>query len=710
MYLRQRNIDSAAQQRQLVLDQTIARLKASVLPVATPSDALARLELGGILSWQGTYHPALDLVSPLLDEAFSLDIRLRAQQLIADTHFRHDQYDLANRAYHKNLEMAQQKGDAYWIARAREGLGWVLIDVGQFATGEFEEAERIFEENLSIHRVSANRIPEGMVLYGLSRAAAGRGVYDVAIQRAVQSIEVLEAHSGHHLLQLPILQLANVYRDDGRFDLSEPYYDLAIDAADRSQDPYAQVLIIYQYGLLKRFKGDHIGAYQLWNSVLPTIREFDFPRIGSETSEALSLLAALRGDYETAYRLQIESRDYGNRIGVISPILHNQQMTLRSAMHQTGQLEAKLNYLTAGVEAIEDGIFVLGPPGTSVDRSEFVIHFANSAAAQMIGKQPVDITHVPIRTIWKSASALRLIEPSRKVFETGQRLTFDPVLLEFMEGHPRWYAVKIAKIPDGVAWTVIDVSERETMRQEILAQRDRLEEANARLTDLDREKSEVLGIAAHDLRSPIGNIRGLCDVILNDPSKTAEAAVMIESTTEALLSLLANLLDVERIENGKFEVNLQSAEVAPILSEVIAQYQVSAADKNITLDAICLGESPRVLVDVSAFQRVIQNLLSNALKFSPLGSQVIVRTMNCEQYVRIEIVDQGPGVSLADRKGLFGKFARLSARPTGGESSSGLGLSIVKHLVLGMNGRFGCESEPGEGATFWVEFPITAKQ
>jgi signal transduction histidine kinase/tetratricopeptide (TPR) repeat protein len=707
MYLRQRNNDIAAQQRQLVLEQRISRLKAAILPAAVLGDALARLELAEQLCWQGTYHPTLKLVDPLLDQCFPLDIRFKACQVIADTHFRHDQYDLANRAYHQNLTEASDVRDEYWQARAKEGLAWVLIDVGQYATGEFEEAGRMFEESLSFHRKHARPVSEAMALYGLSRAVAGKGRYDVAMDLALESISVLESASAPHLLQLPLLQIANIYRDDGDFDRAYPYYDMAIDAADRSQDPYFQVLTVHHFGLLKKFMGDVAGAFELWNSILPMIGDLDFPRLGCEMAGELSVLAANRGDFEAAYRLQIESRDYGNRVGVISPILQNQQMTLRTAMHQTGQLENKLNYLTAGVEASEDGIFVLGPPNADSDRTEFVTYFANTAAAQMLGKTPVEITHVPITTVWKSPSVMRLLDPSREVFETGKRRSLFPVQLEFKDGEARWYAVKIAKIPDGVAWTVIDVTERETMRQEIVAQRDRLAEANERLTALDREKSEVLGIAAHDLRSPIANIHGLSDVILHDASKAQEAAAMIGSTAESLLGLIANLLDVERIECGKFELNIAPTFVNPILAGIVSQFNAAAEEKNIDLKLILEVDPPGVLVDLAAFQRVVENLLSNAVKFSPPGSTVEIRTLSCEAFVRVEVVDQGPGISPVDREQLFGKFVRLSARPTAGESSSGLGLSIVKHLVISMNGRVGCDSILGHGANFRVDFPIS---
>ena len=104
----------------------------------------------------------------------------------------------------------------------------------------------------------------------------------------------------------------------------------------------------------------------------------------------------------------------------------------------------------------------------------------------------------------------------------------------------------------------------------------------------------------------------------------------------------------------------------------------------------------------------MDNLISNAVKYSPKGKSIFVRVREVEGRVRAEVQDEGPGISAEDRKRLFGKFARLTARPTAGEHSTGLGLAIVKRLVESMQGEVRCESELGQGATFIVELPVAA--
>jgi signal transduction histidine kinase len=113
-----------------------------------------------------------------------------------------------------------------------------------------------------------------------------------------------------------------------------------------------------------------------------------------------------------------------------------------------------------------------------------------------------------------------------------------------------------------------------------------------------------------------------------------------------------------------------------------------------------------VVVDPTVTTQVFENLISNAIKYSPPGKTITVRLTEEASGVRFEVRDEGPGLSVEDHRKLFGKFARLSAKPTGGEHATGLGLSIVKRMVEAMNGKVWCESELGKGASFMVELPF----
>jgi|GEM_PF-1845916 len=705
MFLRAENDTAEVRARVEAMDARAHAIAQRLAPIPSPADARERLELAGIYCWQGKYRPTKELLEPLTGPEYLDEIRFNAMQMLGDNHYRHDQYDLASRRYHSNFDFALESGRLDWQARAEDGIAWVLVDVGHYSSGEFEEAHRIFSKNLAIHRQFGNWAGECMGIYGLSRATAGTGKYGPAIELAHQSIEALRGHGGEVLTQLPLLQLANVYRDRGNFDEAILFYEQATRAADQSQDPYTQALVANDYGLLLRFQSNVDGAISVWRSVLGMVKECEFPRLGHEICSRLAGLFAEQRDFENAYTMQMDCQKYGSRVGVMASVLHNQQMLLWEQMHQTMQLEDALKDLRAGVAASIDGIFVLEILQSGIDKDELMFRFVNEAAARMLGRSPDLVNHIPIRSIWKSSRADLLLAPSREVFESGEPRTVEAIELDFLPGESGRYSVKIAKVPHGVVWTVSDVTEREAMQGEIVLQHDRLKEANAQLVALDREKSDMLGVAAHDLRSPIGNIRSLCELVSIGGAESLELVETIGEIADSLLQLIGNILDVEKLDRGELELDLGEVDLVGTTARLVEYFTGEACQKGIQLQTQIPAKSILVWADGSAVSRILQNLISNAVKFSPPGRPVMIRVTETAEAARIEITDQGAGITEADRQRLFGKFSRLSARPTAGESSTGLGLSIVKRLVEALGGAVGCDSESGHGATFWVNLP-----
>jgi two-component system sensor histidine kinase/response regulator len=235
-----------------------------------------------------------------------------------------------------------------------------------------------------------------------------------------------------------------------------------------------------------------------------------------------------------------------------------------------------------------------------------------------------------------------------------------------------------------------------------------LKHARQRLREMNDEKNEFMGIAAHDLRSPLDALRGYSEMILEDPALGRENRELTQRIHEAaarMAEMVQNLLDANRIERGEMKLNLAPTDLALVVSSVAATQRPRAAAKQQTIHLENQPAPVTVVVDPTVMVQVLENLVSNAVKYSPPGKHIFVRLKKLPEAVRCEVQDEGPGLSAEDQKKLFGKFARLSAKPTGGEHATGLGLSIVKKMVEAMNGQVWCESQPGRGATFLVQFP-----
>jgi signal transduction histidine kinase len=235
---------------------------------------------------------------------------------------------------------------------------------------------------------------------------------------------------------------------------------------------------------------------------------------------------------------------------------------------------------------------------------------------------------------------------------------------------------------------------------------------------MNDEKNEFMGIVAHDLRNPLSAIKGFSEIMAEDlralrqrdaPDPEAflkelqEFSQRIGVATARMIEMVQNLLDTNRIERGQMKLNLAPTELAALVSSVVETQRGRAAAKQQMVDL--QSEPVQALVDPGIMVQVLENLISNAVKYSPPGKNIFVRLKRDVGAVRIEVRDQGPGLSSEDQKRLFGKFARLSAKPTGGEHATGLGLSIVKRMVEAMNGKVWCESEQGRGAMFVVTVP-----
>jgi len=225
---------------------------------------------------------------------------------------------------------------------------------------------------------------------------------------------------------------------------------------------------------------------------------------------------------------------------------------------------------------------------------------------------------------------------------------------------------------------------------------------NEKLAHLNNEKTEFLGMAAHDLRNPLSVIIGFADLLTfeKDP-RVVKMAQDIRKGGSRMLSLVNDLLDSNAIEEGAYARELERTDLAALTQQCISSQHASSERKRIGVQLICTGPC-WAMVDPKAALQVFDNLVSNALKYSPLDSVVHIHLHADGEWCEWSVENPGQGITAEDRQRLFQKHAKLSARPTGGEQSVGLGLSIVKRLVEAMQGTIACESEPGVSTTFSV--------
>jgi len=240
--------------------------------------------------------------------------------------------------------------------------------------------------------------------------------------------------------------------------------------------------------------------------------------------------------------------------------------------------------------------------------------------------------------------------------------------------------------------------------ERLAKQQEVIEKRNKRLIDLNNEKSNLMNIVSHDVRNPINQMAGLASLIKMEgdylTEEHKELITKIIETSDRINTMVSKILNVEELEASHRELKVETIDLIKIVEGVVASFQERSKNKRIEIKTIFQDNKHNIVGDVTHVIQIIENLVSNALKFSNPDSEVTLELNNLEKYVELKVIDQGQGLSKEELPKLFKKFQKLSAQPTSGETSTGLGLSIVKKYVEAMDGEVSCTSELGKGTTF----------
>jgi signal transduction histidine kinase/uncharacterized protein HemY len=241
-----------------------------------------------------------------------------------------------------------------------------------------------------------------------------------------------------------------------------------------------------------------------------------------------------------------------------------------------------------------------------------------------------------------------------------------------------------------------------------------IKQRNGKLTAMNKEKNTLIGVVAHDLRSPLNNMKGLIPIIRNDNDKITKNQNhyldLIDQSTTRMSSMINRILDVNAIESQKIHLKIEESDITEILENTIQSFDASLKKKNISIYKNYEKEkNHEINIDKNYLFQVFENIISNAIKFSDSGTKIYLSVKLEHENVVASIMDQGPGIKECELKLLFQQYQKLTARPTANESSTGLGLSHAKKYVEAMDGKIWCESTVGKGSTFLLSFKAANK-
>lgn len=229
--------------------------------------------------------------------------------------------------------------------------------------------------------------------------------------------------------------------------------------------------------------------------------------------------------------------------------------------------------------------------------------------------------------------------------------------------------------------------------------------------EVDRLKTEFVSVVSHELRTPLTSIRGSLGLMEGGavgelPPKARELLGIARQNADRLIRLINDILDLEKIEAGKIQLNIAALDPAALVERTVAELRAMALQYKARITPV-IQRSDSVAGDQDRVIQVLTNLVSNALKFSPEDGEVTITVADgTTGFARFSVTDQGPGLSEEQRSKLFGRFVQLEAADTRKRGGTGLGLAISRSLVEQQSGRIGVDSEPGNGSTFWFELPL----
>ncbi len=298
-------------------------------------------------------------------------------------------------------------------------------------------------------------------------------------------------------------------------------------------------------------------------------------------------------------------------------------------------------------------------------------------------------------------------DSTRRIVEEGMRSSLTCPLIA--RGKPIGFIFFSSMKPHMYEHVHIDLFRQIAGQLAVIVEKGRLYQE---LVELNELKNKFLGIAAHDLRNPLGVIKGYANLFLEGlvgevTPDQRQYLERIDRASQNMLNLIDDLLDVSAIEAGQLKIDVEDVEISDFLHEIYESNKIMAKAKSIAVKLETPDTLPTIKMDPDRISQVLNNLFSNAIKFSHPDTTITLKAKVEKNKALISVEDQGQGIPKQEMSKMFTDFGRTSVQPTAGEKSTGLGLAIVKRIVEAHGGAIRVKSEVGKGSTFTISLPLS---
>lgn len=567
--------------------------------------------------------------------------------------FRFSQPDSAQFWSNQLLKIGERLGDLSLQSEAYAHLAWVnrvwgnnteALDDGEKALEKAEEANNLLLQASALYEI-------GIIQHELQHFEEGRR----SLTEARQKFELLQDPMG---IGRTINSIGEIHRLQGEFSLAHQAYRQARVHFAEANSPEGLILIQNNIGLVYAAKGECEKA-------------LDTLKLARANAIAQNYIGVILESGDQIANCQLE-------LGQIDSAFVNAEYVLNAAKEADF-----LKYAKAAAKTLCDISLAQGNYEAAFKYQEMHYEFSHQLMNEATQNRISSLNYA--LGLRQREATIEVLNHDKKVNNllTTMAIAGFGVLLLF-----------------GIVLVFFYQRKRKNHRL--------LEKQNEALSELNREKDSLINIVAHDLKSPLSKTKGLLSLLPTmNPFNPQQQKVadMINKTLDDGDRLIRDLLDISHAEGSSSGFHPIDFELNALLGNIISSYQDSAAKKHIKINTKFALDPISLHTDDSFVSRIFDNLLSNAVKYSANHTEIIIESGLAGEKAWFSVKDQGPGFSPQDKEKMFRKFQRLSARPTGGESSNGLGLAIIQMLANKLKAQIELETAVGQGSKFIIQLP-----
>jgi len=559
------------------------------------------------------------------------------------------------------LKIAQEDGNVENIMILLSNTGLTYWNLG-----DMEKSFEFLSESLEYKRKKGDKLDIAKTLNNLGLVYNATGDYLKALETYKEAFNIVEEVGEKKGVGILYMNIGLIYDKLGETEKAEVFLYKALEAYKNANYKKGIGECLVNISLVKRAIGDIETAMELANESYKVAEEIGDKKVIGFAYQELMHVMMTKKEYKKALEYGLKSYEVRKQIEHRAGIMEN--------CGTIGEILMHMNENEKALQFLMEGMKIGLEAGFKHDLSTTYFRISNCYELMGDYKKAVEYLkkHIETRDIVFNEESQKKIRNVQAKFE-----------VEHAQRESEIYKLKNIDLVD----------------------------ANKKLEDMNQEKDEFLNLVSHDLKNPLNSVYGFSTLLVQDFETLSKEEVLdfssnINISSMVMLDLINDILNANLIESGKYELRPELVDLNTLIHSLITMNKFQLQQKDIKI-VFTDNPSAKVLSDLSVIRQILSNLVSNAIKFSPMGKKVYVSIAfnKIPYYTSVEIVDEGPGMSQEDKSKLFTKFAKLSARPTAGESSTGLGLSIVKKLTGLINGKIECESELGKGAKFILHIP-----